>query len=424
MTLPEGWVSTSLGDATKPSQKRVKPQFYPDLPYIGLENLEAHTMRLLGTVPARELRSTADSFSAGDVLYGRLRPYLNKHYCPDFDGLCSTEFIVFRKAPHIHSKYLQYFLNSWDFVTFANSLNAGDRPRVKFEQLADYPLPLPPIPEQERIVERIEELFTQLEAGVAGLKRIQAALKRYKASVLKAACEGRLVPQDPNDAPAEELLQRLGKKPLEGDDLPQLPERWCWTILSDVSVDIKDVDHKMPKPAESDIPYVSPKDFIGQDDIDFEGAKHISEEDYDSLCRKIKPEQGDILLSRYGTVGAVRRIKTDRRIQASYSIAIIKPLLLGELGSYLITFLRSNFGQEQMRNNIRASSQPDLGLGSIREFKVPLPPLPEQERIVAEVERRLSVAAQVEAAVEAGLKRAGRLRQAVLKSAFEGKLTA
>src|SRR3989337_1924241 len=239
MTLPEGWVSTSLGDATKPSQKRVKPQFYPDLPYIGLENLEAHTMRLLGTVPARELRSTADSFSAGDVLYGRLRPYLNKVYCPDFDGLCSTEFIVFRKAPHIHSKYLQYFLNSWDFVTFANSLNAGDRPRVKFEQLADYPLPLPPIPEQERIVERIEELFTQLEAGVAGLKRIQAALKRYKASVLEAAVGGKL----------------LNGELVIGDG--ELPKGWRWVTVGDVATKVTDGTHKTPRYIDNGVPFIS-----------------------------------------------------------------------------------------------------------------------------------------------------------------------
>src|SRR5215208_280951 len=100
--LPDGWELTTLGEATKPMQKRVNPQDYPDLPYIGMENVEAHTMRLLGTVPAKEMRSSADSFSAGDVLYGRLRPYLNKVYLPEFNGLCSTEFIVFRQVSHLH----------------------------------------------------------------------------------------------------------------------------------------------------------------------------------------------------------------------------------------------------------------------------------------------------------------------------------
>src|SRR4051812_17149309 len=122
--LPSGWTHTTLGEATKPMQKRVNPQDHPTLSYIGMEDIEAHSMRLLGTISAKEMKSAADTFLPGDVLYGRLRPYLNKVYLPGFEGLCSTEFIVFRKVPHIYSTYLQYFLNSWDFVNFANSLNA------------------------------------------------------------------------------------------------------------------------------------------------------------------------------------------------------------------------------------------------------------------------------------------------------------
>jgi len=235
---PDRWVGTTLGEATKPMQKRVNPRDFPDLPYIGMENIEAHTMKLLGTVPAKEMRSTAESFSAGDVLYGRLRAYLNKVFLPDFNGLCSTEFIIFRKVPHIDSRFLQYFLNSWEFVTFANGLNAGERPRVKFEQLAGYPFSLPPLPEQERIVAKIESLFTQLDAGVAGLKRAQAALKRYKASVLKAAVEGRLVAQDPNDEPAEELLERFGIKPFTVDHRSDFQIGWVWTSLGDLAIRI------------------------------------------------------------------------------------------------------------------------------------------------------------------------------------------
>jgi type I restriction enzyme S subunit len=84
--------------------------------------------------------------------------------------------------------------------------------------------------------------------------------------------------------------------------------------------------------------------------------------------------------------------------------------------------MRSPFVQEQMRRYIRASSQPDLGLDYIRQLTIPLPPLAEQRRIVAEVERRLSVVEEMEAAVEANLKRAERLRQTILKRAFEGTL--
>lgn len=138
------------------------------------------------------MRSSAARFDPGDVLYGRLRPYLNKVVRPDFEGLCSAEFIVFPDTPTLRSRFLQYRLNAADFVHFASHLNAGDRPRVDFEQLGDFELDVPPPAIQDAIASRLDELFTDLDAGVAALQRAKAKLKRYRASVLKAAVEGRL----------------------------------------------------------------------------------------------------------------------------------------------------------------------------------------------------------------------------------------
>src|SRR5207248_1576969 len=138
-------------------RSKENPQDHPSLPFIGMEHIEAHSMRLLGTVPSETMKSGAVHFFAGDVLYGRLRPYLNKVFCPDFEGLCSAEFIVFAESEFLNSKYLQYFLNSIAFVSFASHLNEGDRPRVDFSQISPYKFPLPPLPEQHRIVAEIEK---------------------------------------------------------------------------------------------------------------------------------------------------------------------------------------------------------------------------------------------------------------------------
>jgi type I restriction enzyme, S subunit len=202
----------------------------------------------------------------------------------------------------------------------------------------------------------------------------------------------------------------------------QLPDGWKKATLFEITSTIKDVDHKMPKPANTDIPYISTKDFIGTDDIDFENAKHISESDYLALCRKIQPTPGDILLSRYGTVGEVRRVRTPLRFQASYSIAIIKVLPEQLNSDFLLYFLRSENAQEQMRKHIRASSQPDLGLEYIRKIEITLPPLPKQERIVAKIEElftQLEAGTSALAKVQAGLRR---YKASVLKAAVEGQL--
>ena len=427
--LPEGWVWTTLGKATQPMQRRVNPQDYPEMPYIGMENVEAHTMQLLGTVPARQMKSLADSFMAGDVLYGRLRPYLNKVLCPDFNGLCSTEFIVFRQVPHIYSKYLQYFLNSWEFVTFSNSLNAGDRPRVKFEQFADYPFPLPPLPEQERIVAKIEALFSQLDAGVAALRRIQAALKRYKASVLKAACEGRLVAQDPADEPAEALLRRLGKAPLVDDDLPALPEGWCWvrwdTILAneDGSFRRGPFGSTLKKSIFVSSGYKVYEQYCPiNDDCSF-GRYYITPELFEKL-RSFEVRPGDYLISCSGSLGKITRVPEDSE-KGIINQALLRVRISDRIidHKFFIYYFRSSFFQDKLFDSSTGTAIPNVkGVKELKALPIPLAPIPEQIRIVTELDRRLSVAAEVEAVVAALLARSARLRQAILKQAFSGQL--
>ncbi|MDX6385512.1 MAG: type restriction enzyme subunit [Blastocatellia bacterium] len=210
--------------------------------------------------------------------------------------------------------------------------------------------------------------------------------------------------------------------PPDTTDLPPLPECWTWATLESLTLNIADVDHRMPKAILSGIPYVSTRDFGGENEIDFERAKRISQSDYDLLARKVKPELGDILLSRYGTVGEVRRVKEVSAFQASYSIAILKTHRDAALNSFLVYVLRSDIIQRQIRRDVRASAQPDLGLAFIRKFVVPLPPSAEQRRIVEEIEKqftRLEAGVAALQRVQANLKR---YRATVLKAACEGRL--
>lgn len=141
--LPKGWVSVPLSVVLAPRRVRVSPEDYVNLPFIGMEHVEAHSMKILGTVPAATMRSSALRFEPGDVLYGRLRPYLNKVAQPGVEGLCSAEFIVFPDSPTVRSSFLKYRLNAADFVNFATHLNEGDRPRVDIDQIGHFTIWLP-----------------------------------------------------------------------------------------------------------------------------------------------------------------------------------------------------------------------------------------------------------------------------------------
>src|SRR5260370_14587926 len=158
--LPNGWVKTTLGEVTEPCRERALPAELPATPYVGLEHIEAQPMRLLEHGYARDVRSSLVRFSKGDVLYGKMRPYLNKVWVAEFDGLCSAEFLVFPKREGLNGQFLAMRLNAEDFVTFANRQVSGERPRVHLEKLSGFPILLPPIVEQERIVAKLSSAFS------------------------------------------------------------------------------------------------------------------------------------------------------------------------------------------------------------------------------------------------------------------------
>jgi len=271
-SLPANWSEAELDDLVTVCRPRSDPQEFPDMPFVGMDNVEAHTMRLLGTVPAGTMRSNAIHFFSQDVLYGRLRPYLNKVLAPAFEGLASAEFIPLTPAPGVDRDFVRYRVNAADFVSFTSHLDEGDRPRVDWNGIRQFRVFLPPTAEQQRIVEAVDSYLTRLDDAVASLERVQAKLKAYRASVLKAAVEGRLVPTEASLARAEKrdyehgevLLARILKErrrrweeaelarpraagKTTRDDkwkvkyeepvapattgLPQLAEGWCWATI-------------------------------------------------------------------------------------------------------------------------------------------------------------------------------------------------
>ncbi len=208
----------------------------------------------------------------------------------------------------------------------------------------------------------------------------------------------------------------------ENEKLSPLPQGWIWTRLEELA-DVVDVDHKMPRSVKDGFYFISPKDFVDPEGIDFENAKRISEEDFQKLSRKCKPESGDLIYSRIGTIGKVRKVPRDALFHVSYSLCLIKPVDTLKESDILYVFLKSPSVLKQALAKRRSIGVPDLGLGDIKKFMIPLVPLNEQKRIVGRAEElssRLAGGVEGLRKVKAQLKR---YRQAVLKYAFEGKLT-
>ena len=305
-------------------------------------------------------------------------------------------------------------------------------------------IPIPPLKDQRRIVAEIEKQFTRLEAGVAALRRVQANLKRYRAAVLKAACEGRLVPTeaelakagkaDPNFETGEALLARIlterrqnwqgrgqYKEPAAPDtaDLPSLPEGWAWSTADQFTSVITDGEHITPERSDSGILLLSARNVL-DGRIALEDVDYVPQREYDRIAKRLVVIPGDVLLSCSGSVGRSAVVPEGLLFTLVRSVAVLKPL--AAMGKYLSIALRSPLLKRQITSKQTQTAQANIFQGKIKVLCVPLPPITEQTRIVAEVERRLSVVEELEMVVSANLRRAARLRQAILQKAFTGKL--
>lgn len=384
------WQTLPLGDVFKPNRPRVSPSEKPELPFIGMEHVEAHSMKLLGTVPAETMKSSSVHFQPGDVLYGRLRPYLNKVYRPDFEGLCSAEFIVFPTTEGVEGKYLQYFLNSNDFVTFATHLNEGDRPRVDFKQIAPYPFPLAPLPQQRRIVEAIELQLGRLDAAVARLQGAKARLKRYKQAVLKAAYD------------------QFEKRPLE--ELASVITKGASPSWQGVKY-VKDTSQTLFVTSEN----------VREGFLDLSEPKYV-ENSFNELQRRSMLKHGDVLLNIVGaSIGRAAIYDRDDLANTNQAVCLIRTTEDLDNG-FLCNYLSSEEAKTYYSRNQVDVARANLSLKDVRELPVPFASIEQQRAFKELVDEQLGSANETETTLDVQLEQAVRLRQAVLKQAFEGNL--
>lgn len=317
-------------------------------------------------------------------------------------------------------------------------------------------MPLAPVKEQQRIVAEIEKQFTRLDAAVGALKRVQANLKRYRAAVLKAAVEGLLVPTEAELArregrsyePASELLKRivaerrarwetrnnrakkmrlLNEEPLapEQTNLSGLPEGWSWTSLDALLREPLRNGHSAKESGSSDGVPTFTLSAVTYGDFSAANIKitTANAEKVEDLW--VQPD--DIFVERSNTpelVGTCRRYVGPPRPAIFPDLLIRVRLVTSAVPAYIELALQAERTQRFFREKAQGISgtMPKIDQGVVEKVAVPLPPIAEQTRIVVEAERRFSIVDELHAEVENDLKRAERLRQAILKSAFEGKL--
>lgn len=256
------------------------------------------------------------------------------------------------------SGWLGYFINSHFYHDQLLPYIHGTKvSSVSRESLKNTYILVPPYKEQQKIVNALSDI----DALIAKSRQLV-----QKCQALKQACLQHMFPRDGQTEPDVRL--------------PGFTGSWEQRKLGNVA-EIGDVDHRMPASVCDGIPYLMTGNFTGENELDFSGAKQISEEDYESLAKKIKPEKGDILFARYASVGATRYVGTQRKFMISYSCAIIKKS--EKINSrYLHYYLTSPVAQRQIELEINAGSQSNIGIDSMKnDILVSMSSKKEQEQI-------------------------------------------
>ena len=408
------------------------------LPIIRIQNLnrkDASFNYFEGTVDEKIL------VRSGDLLFawsGTPGTSFGAHIWRGPDAALNQHIFKLRFDPlRVDAKYFYYALNrnvAGYIDTAQGGVGLAHVTKSKFENSV---VSLPELRVQREVVAELEKQFSRLDEAVANLKRVKANLKRYKASVLKDAVEGRLVPTEAELArregrsfeTGEQLLLRIlearrsswsGRGKFRVSDAPELdaselPEGWTWSTidqLADVGTGATPNRSKVEYWNDGDVPWVTSG--VANGDYVDKASEFVTQRALAETNLTLYPA-GTLLVAMYGE-GKTRGKCAELRIPATTNQALAALQVNDQVRAYLRHFLELNY--EEMRKVASGGVQPNLNLSLVRAVSVSLPPLSEQVRIVAEVDRRMSLVRGAEAEVDANLKRAQALRQSILQSTF------
>ena len=431
--IPDSWEWVRLGSISSYAETKQKVNATsadPSIWGLDLEDIEKGG-RLLEHKTVGERRAVGDKtvFAKGDILYSKLRPYLLKVLVAPDDGICTPEIVPFRVYGGIDPNYIVNYLKSPYVDNLINSITYGVKmPRVGAETMTSLLVPIPPLEEQRRIVEKIDGVASAISAYDVAYQKTETLNSAFpealKKSILQEAVQGKLVPQDPSDEPAEALLERIRaeKQRLikEGkikkdkyesvifrrdnshyekcgseevcidEEIPfEVPSSWALIRLEDIGIYRKgpfgsSLTKSMFVPKSADTVKVYEQKNAIQKDHTL-GTYYITRQYYESKMRSFTVEPGDILVSCAGTIGETyvlpERIELGIINQALMRMTIFAPINLDYFLLYFDYVLKQTAKESSKGSAIKNIPPFEI----FKKLILPLPPFEEQKRIVEKV---------------------------------------
>ena len=365
----------------------------------------------------KEVKKGYCHFQNGDIGIAKISPCFENlkstifQNLPNNYGAGTTELVILRPL-NIHAKFYLYLFKSQWYISEGTKYFKGvvGQQRVHKGIFTDLQIPLPPLAEQYRIVAEIEKWFALIDQIEQGKVDLQTTIKQTKSKILDLAIHGKLVPQDPNDEPAIELLKRINPDftPCDNGHYPfDVPNGWYWCKLNDLCLFLS--RGKSPKYSETDktYPVFAQKCNLKEGGISLEQARFLDPSTVDKWDSKYKLQTGDVLVNSTGT-GTVGRTRLfDESYLGKYPFVVpdshVSVIRTFEeiRAEYVFAYMSSQLTQLYIEENLAGSTnQKELYIGVLENLNFPLPPLAEQQCIVQKIEELFSVLDNIQNALE------------------------
>jgi len=397
-SLPEGWRRVRLREVCKIDSNQVLPNTSGarELPYIGLEHIESETGKITDTVTRdnnTSIQSTTFRFDSHHVLYGKLRPYLNKVALPNFEGRCTTELLPLLPAQGCDRCYLAWLLRQSETVAEAMRYKTGTRmPRADMDELFRMLVPLPPLAEQKRIAVRVQELMVEVEHARTACEAQLEAAKALPSAYLRQVFESEEAKNWERRMLGElfHVQQGVAMSPARREGISPHP------FLRTLNVLWGHIDLSM------------------LDEMDFT----------DEEVAKLSLKSNDLLVCEGGEVGRTAIWRGELRVCLYQNhVHRLRRLNDNVVPDFYMYWMQAAFKVFGVYSGLESKTTiPNLSGSQLKSFKVPRPSIEEQKRIASELRDKISQAEKLKVAIEKQLEAINALPQAILKKAFIGEL--
>lgn len=440
-SIPGNWLWTNIDSINHYSGSLIDPMKQPDTTFE-LYSVPSSAEDYPEIITGSEIGSTKQSVVKNDVLLCKINPRINRVWkvsqYTKYELMASSEWIIVRNAI-INPDYLMYCFRAQYFREFMLSNVSGVggslmRAQPKF--VKNYPIPIAPIAEQKRIVDRIESLFAKLDEAKDKAQAVVDGFETRKAAILHKAFKGELTAQwrKNNCIDASLLLKQIDEEIHKSkkkttkkvvnvidENYMRLPSSWLIVDLDRISKKITDGEHKTPNRVDSYCGYylLSARN-IHDDSLLLEDVDYVDENEYEKISKRCDPQKGDVLISCSGSVGRTCVIDDDNNYCMVRSAAMVSICKCN--ARYIMYAIQSDFVQHQIKRLSKQTAQANLFIGAIAAINIPLPPLEEQDEIVRIIDSIISKELRTKNIAEDVLDQIDIMKKSILARAFRGEL--